>query len=85
MASLIAGGDETAKFLKTKLKPATNESKLAPKSTPQALRIRDHRSIEILERIGTPSAIEVLAMMARGHDQAASTLEAKESLARLNK
>ena len=85
MTSLIAGGDATAQFLKAQLKPAAGEDQIAAKSEPPAARIRDHRAIEILERIGTPTAIQALEVMARGHERAASTVEARESIARSKK
>jgi len=46
-------------------------------------RLRAHRSLEILEHIGTPEAKAVLQTLARGAPEARLTLEAKETLERL--
>jgi HEAT repeat protein len=49
--------------------------------SPEAL--RQLRAIEILERIGTPEAVEVLQKLAIGATEARPTQEAKASLERL--
>jgi HEAT repeat protein len=51
--------------------------------SPEAL--RQLRAIEILERIGTPEAVEVLQKLAHGATEARPTQEAKASLERLAK
>jgi WD40 repeat protein len=48
-----------------------------------AERLRAHRSLEILEHIGTPEAKAVLQTLARGAPEARLTQEAKEALERL--
>ena len=47
--------------------------------------LRMLRAIEVLERIGTPEAKELLGRLAKGAPGARLTAEAKGSLARLTK
>ena len=82
VASMTAGGDATVAFLKTKLKPAAQADPAS--RPPTAPRLREHRALEVLEQIGTPAARALLDQLARGHADAATTIEAKESLARLS-
>ena len=55
----------------------------APLSAPEDLRAV--RAIEVLERIGTPEARDLLGRLAKGAAGARQTREAGESLARLNR
>ena len=43
------------------------------------------RALEVLERIGTPEARQILLSLAKGAPEAALTQEAKASLERLGK
>lgn len=82
ITTLIADGDNSALNLRAKLKPATQADKAPLRASPLPARIREHRSIEILERIGSPSARAVLEGLAEGHPGAYLTIEAKNALSR---
>ncbi len=59
--------------------------KLLEGPVPSGARLRRLRAVEVLERIGTPEAREVLQMLAKGAPEARLTQEAKASLERLAK
>jgi len=48
-------------------------------------RLRNHRAIEVLERVGTPDAAQVLSALAQGAPEALITETAREALSRLKK
>ena len=52
---------------------------------PSSGQLRDLRSVEVLEHIGTPEAKQVLQTLAKGAPEARLTQEAKASLERLTK
>jgi hypothetical protein len=52
---------------------------------PTGNRLRSIRAIEILERIGSEEAIQLLEKLATGEPQVSLTQEAKQALKRLNR
>ena len=54
-----------------------------PEVVPSAERLRELRSIEVLEKIGTPEASQLLRELAGGAPGARLTVEAMAALARL--
>jgi WD40 repeat protein len=81
MAALVESPDTAVPLLKARLKPATAPTELeGPVTDPELL--RHIRTVEVLERIATPAAREVLEALAKGAPAARLTREAKASLER---
>jgi len=54
---------------------------LKPAATPERLRLV--RAVEVLERIATPAAVELISDLSKGVPEALLTQEAKAAMARL--